>query len=86
MTEISSNHKFLSEINDGNECVVVELMGGSIFKSRMISMGIIPGTILKVLQNYGHGPILVEARGTKIALGREEAQKVYVKINSTGST
>lgn len=31
-----------------------------------------------MVQNFGHGPIIVMVRGTRIALGRGEAEKVMV--------
>jgi Fe2+ transport system protein FeoA len=34
---------------------------------------------VKVLQNHGHGPVLVSVRGTLVALGRAEAAKVVLK-------
>ncbi|MBU1749340.1 MAG: ferrous iron transport protein A [Chloroflexi bacterium] len=31
-----------------------------------------------MVQNYGHGPIIVTVRDTRIALGRGEAGKIWV--------
>jgi Fe2+ transport system protein FeoA len=31
-----------------------------------------------MVQNFGHGPLIVNIRGTRIALGRGEAAKVVV--------
>jgi len=31
-----------------------------------------------MVQNFGRGPIIVMVRGTRIALGRGEAQKIIV--------
>jgi Fe2+ transport system protein FeoA len=32
-----------------------------------------------VIQNYGHGPIIVNLRDTRVALGRGEAGKILVE-------
>jgi len=32
-----------------------------------------------VIQNFGHGPIIVLVRSTRVALGRGEAMKVQVR-------
>jgi Fe2+ transport system protein FeoA len=32
-----------------------------------------------MVQNYGWGPVIVEVRDTKIALGRGEAHKISVR-------
>jgi ferrous iron transport protein A len=42
-------------------------------------MGLSVGSRLKVLQNRGHGPLLVLVRDTRIALGRGEALKIMVE-------
>ena len=46
---------------------------------RLASLGIVPGTPVTVLANTMAGPIIVEARGGRLALGRGEAMKVIVK-------
>ena len=40
------------------------------------------GAPLVVLQNPGHGPMLVNVRDTRIALGRGEAMKILVEETS----
>jgi Fe2+ transport system protein FeoA len=32
-----------------------------------------------MLQNYGQGPLVVNVRGTRVALGRGEAAKIHIK-------
>ncbi len=59
--------------------VVVDLMGGSNFRSRLYAMGLAPGAVVKVLGNYPRGPLIVEVSGTRIALGRGMAARVLVR-------
>jgi Fe2+ transport system protein FeoA len=47
--------------------------------SRLSAMGLSIGSKFEVLQNRGHGPVLVLVRDTRIALGRGEAIKVMVE-------
>jgi ferrous iron transport protein A len=68
----------LSTLSAGRQGVVHSLSGGHEFCSRVANLGFTPGAPLKVLQNRGHGPILVSVRGTMVALGRGEAAKVMV--------
>jgi len=49
------------------------------FVSRLAALGFTPGTEVKMIQNFGHGPIIVLIRDTHIALGRGEAMKVLVR-------
>jgi len=46
--------------------------------SRLATLGFTPGAKLTMVQNFGRGPLIVSIRGTRIALGRGEAAKVYV--------
>ena len=46
--------------------------------SRLATLGFTPGAKLTMVQNFGHGPLIVNIRDTRIALGRGEAAKVYV--------
>jgi len=43
-------------------------------------MGFTPGVDIQVLQNYGSGPLIARVRNARIALGRSEANKVYVRV------
>jgi ferrous iron transport protein A len=57
---------------------VHSLMGGREFVSRLAALGFIPGCPIEVIQNFGVGPLIVVIRDTRIALGRQEAEKVRV--------
>lgn len=60
------------------------MQGGHGFLSRLASLGFTPGADLRVVQNYGHGPIIVNLRGTRVALGRGEAEKILVERQAEG--
>jgi len=46
-----------------------------------MDMGLTPGTEVTVIKAAPfHGPVELEVRGTKLALGRGLAEKVFVKI------
>jgi ferrous iron transport protein A len=42
-------------------------------------MGVTPGAEVTVIQNYRRGPMLIEVRDTRVALGRGEALKIEVE-------
>jgi Fe2+ transport system protein FeoA len=58
--------------------IIHSLMGGRALTSRLATLGFTPGTELLMVQNYGWGPVIVQVRGTRIALGRGEARKIQV--------
>lgn len=69
---------YLNELATGELALVRELDGGTHFRSRMASLGFTPGATVKMIQNYGHGAVIVSLRGTRVALGRGEARKVGI--------
>lgn len=69
----------LGSVRSGEWVQIEQMQGGHHFLSRLASLGFTPGARLKVIQNYGRGPIIVSLRDTRIALGRGEAQKIRIK-------
>jgi ferrous iron transport protein A len=60
--------------------VVRGLSGGHEFAARAAALGFTSGAPVTVLQNFGHGPLIVTVRGTRLALGRGEALKIQVEV------
>ena len=58
--------------------MVRQLSGGRGIVGRLASLGFSTGVAVQVLQNLGHGPLLVLVRDTRIALGRGQAVKIRV--------
>ena len=76
----------LTDLATDEEGAVMQLTGGKILVSRLATLGFTPGAPLRMIRNYGHGPIIVRVRDTRIALGRGEATKIMVqRRNSRGS-
>jgi ferrous iron transport protein A len=69
----------LSILHTGEHGEVVRLAGGRGVLSRMTALGFTPGADVTVLQNYGRGPLIARVRDARIALGRGEARRVYVR-------
>jgi ferrous iron transport protein A len=69
----------LSALSTGEHGAVVQLEGGRGLLSRMASLGFTPGAEITVLQNFGHGPLIVRVREARVALGRGEARKIHVR-------
>jgi ferrous iron transport protein A len=75
---MSHNTTTLSDLAPGEMGVVHKLTGGRGFTSRLATLGFTTGAELTMVQNFGRGPLIVNIRGTRIALGRGEAAKVVV--------
>jgi ferrous iron transport protein A len=74
----------LSALEPGERGVVVELGGGRGMLGRMTSLGFTPGAEVTVVQNYGRGPLIALVRDARIALGRGEANHLYVRRRGEG--
>jgi ferrous iron transport protein A len=77
MEQVSS--RTLSTLAKGQSGIVHSLDGGRIFCSRAANLGFTAGVEVTVVQNVGHGPMIVSLRGTRVALGRDEAAQVYIE-------
>ena len=69
----------LTHLAKDQEGVVAELCGGRGFMCRLATLGFTPGARLRMVQNFGHGPVIVGVRDTRIALGRGEASRILVR-------
>ncbi len=75
----------LVSLAPGQRARVEAICCGHGFRMRLAALGIIPGTLITVLRNAGAGPVIVEARGGRLALGRGQAARIEVQpISSEG--
>jgi Fe2+ transport system protein FeoA len=73
----------LNTLGKGERAFVYALSGGRAEANRLVSLGFTPGVELDMVQNYGRGPLIVALRGTRVALGRGEAEKILVRRNAS---
>ncbi|MEM1753561.1 MAG: FeoA family protein [Candidatus Methanomethylicaceae archaeon] len=72
--------ELLIELPEGAEGEVVLIVGGRGVIMRLCSLGITPGTKIKILRKAPiGGPLEIEVRGTRVAIGRGIASKILVK-------
>jgi ferrous iron transport protein A len=69
----------LTKLGTREEGTMVKLDGGASFISRLATLGFTPGAPVTMVQNYGHGPLIVLVKDARIALGRGEATKILVR-------
>lgn len=72
--------KKLTELQKGETAVLQAVNGDQRLKNRIFSIGLTVGSQLEVLQNRKKQPVLVYARDTMIAIGRNEAEKLEVGV------
>jgi len=74
----SSGAMPLALVEEHVPVVCVDIVGGHTVRHRLTGLGILPGTPLELLSAPPAGPVLVEVRGSRVAIGRGMAQKILV--------
>ncbi|NQT56603.1 MAG: ferrous iron transport protein A [Desulfobacteraceae bacterium] len=69
----------LSSVKPGNEVTILDINGGRGIRSRLYSMGLVPGTKLTVLNGNSTGPVMIAVRDSRLAIGHGMAQKIVVR-------
>ncbi len=72
----------LNGLATGKRGIVRQISGGKHFNNRIYELGFLPGSEITMLENYGHGPVLVCIRDTRVALGNKEAAKILVEVTN----
>jgi DtxR family Mn-dependent transcriptional regulator len=53
---------------------------GRVFEKRLMDMGLTPGTRIRVVKSAPfHGPVEIHVRGSRLALGRGMAERIFVE-------
>ena len=73
MNEIS-----LAELVTGEQATILSFRDLYAAAGRLTSLGFTPSAQVVMTQNYGRGPLIVKVRGTRVALGRGEAARIFV--------
>ncbi|MDH5770858.1 MAG: ferrous iron transport protein A [Candidatus Bathyarchaeota archaeon] len=78
----------LTALRDGETGILVSIKAGHGrskgrgwgFEKRLMDMGLTPGTRVKVVKSAPfHGPLEILVRGSRLALGRGMAERVFVE-------
>ncbi len=69
----------LSEVKQGEKVRLTGVDAGHGLNSRLAALGIVPGTEITIVKKGSHGPFVVKVKGSKMALGRGIAHRIFVK-------
>ena len=68
----------LAFLSENKQATVVEVVGGRGLVRRLYELGFTPGTKVRVVSSSSPGPVLVDVKGARIALGRGITMKIIV--------
>lgn len=71
----------LTEAKPGARYIIQAIKDEARLENRLSSMGILVGTPVEICQNNRKQPVLVFARDTLVAIGREESEKITIGGN-----
>jgi DtxR family Mn-dependent transcriptional regulator len=71
----------IAKLATGESGIVKSYSSGRGMLGRCLSMGFTPGSLVKMVKNFGSGPVLVKVHDTEVALGRGIAEKIVVTRN-----
>lgn len=69
----------LAMARPGESVTVIGVKAGLGLQRRLADMGLTPGVPIRVINSQILGPVLIDLRGSRIALGHGVAQKILVK-------
>jgi len=68
----------LSTVQSGASVKLASIAAGRGLNSRLASMGLVPNTVITVVNNGHPGPFIISVKGSRMMLGRGMAQKIMV--------
>jgi len=68
----------LSMVQSGESVQVAAIRAGWGLQRRLADMGLTPGVRVKVINSQGRGPVVLDLRGSRLALGHGIAHKIMV--------
>ena len=85
MQEETIEMKTLKDLKIGQTGVVVRVKGKGVIKQRMMDMGLVSGSEVKVIRVAPLGdPIEISLKGYNLSLRKSEAQDIVVEISGEG--
>lgn len=73
----------LSDLEAGQQAEVAWVQDTHPFAARFRDLGFVPGSLLRVrIKAPFHGPVEYEVRGSRFCLRHQDAQSIYVRVES----
>ena len=76
--QIELTEVMLNRAPPGADVVITAVRAGWGLKRRLADMGLVPGTGVSIINNARPGPVILEVRGSRLAIGHGVAAKIMV--------
>ncbi len=74
--------EILEQLSKGKKATICMISGSAHFKSRAVSVGLIPGNTVEVMLNQKKRPLLLYCRNTVLALDRDDCKQIQVEVTA----
>ncbi len=74
--------EILEQLSKGKKARICTISGSAHFKSRAVSVGLIPGNTVEVMLNQKKRPLLLYCRNTVLALDRDDCKQIQVEVTA----
>ena len=83
MTPVAHNQHIVSLAHapKGAALTVVSANGGQHFQHKISAMGIYPDEKIEILERQNGGAVIVQVKGSRLAIGNGMSRKIKVKIS-----
>ncbi|MCP4230122.1 MAG: ferrous iron transport protein A [bacterium] len=69
----------LTALHSGESAIIEEVEAGRSLRSRLMALGMLPGTPIEVIKLDRSGPVVLEVHDSRVVIGRGIARKIEVK-------
>lgn len=70
----------LLQMLTGQNAILKDITWGMKIKRKLYDMGMTPGTPVSMISSSGRGPVILDVRGSRLALGRGISEKISVEL------
>ena len=71
----------LSKVLTGKKGIITGIDSGTGIYRRLALMGVFEGREISILSNNLRTPVIIDASGRKMAIGRSMADKIHLEVN-----
>jgi len=70
----------LNALQNGQKAVLKDIAWNTALKRKLYDMGLTPGTTVSMISRCGNGPVILDVRGSRLALGKGVIAKIEVDL------
>lgn len=70
----------LLQLQTGQNAILKDITWDMKIKRKLYDMGMTPGTPICMINSSGRGPVILDVRGSRLALGRAIIGKIEVEL------